>query len=357
MANMVIHLICYFRTMAAIVNSKISDIVDKIKIFYSNFSDPSFIQTLIKDAFNYDLSKDKDSKPDLWFFIRMIRFLLTSVVFGYQIYGNHYYWSDQSKVLRYGIFFPGLGLPQEPTIVAAFMVQVGIFNLTSPFKLLTKDPDTHFTMAPFRVITGQSENEKEFPREVVNRVTNEVRPIIAIVHLFTLLMPAVFFFMSFFSFIVHIREPLTVSTVIIISAWSLHFTQVGGISSSSSMALFVTMVTVSRLLRASRTAPAESIEIDLSSVASTSTDSNEFTNARAKEAFLAKLANEVRTVNSVLLVIILLRSQMLRSHFRGWLTNLFGSLKNEFVSTERSVDCPTRMDFPLSDSFLKSTAP
>ena len=296
MANVLIHLIRFFRKVRGMVHSRISDIVDRFNIFYLNFSNPSFIQTLIKDSFSYDLRKDEDSKPDLWFFVGMIRFSLTWVVFGYQIYGNYYYWNDQSKILQYGIFFPGLGLPKGLTMTGVIVVQLGIFNLASPLKLLKKDPDFHFTMTPLRAFVRQPETPRVISREVVNRVTNEVRPVIAIAHLFTLLMPVVFFFMPFVSFIIHIQEPITVSTVIIISAWSLHYTKVGEMFLSSSFALFVTMVTLSRLLRASR---ADSIPIDSWAVASTSTDSNEFTNARAKKLFLVKLADEVRTVNSV----------------------------------------------------------
>ena len=297
MANILIHLIRFFRKLKGVVNSKISDIVNRINIFiFLNFSNPSFIQTLIKDSFFYDLSKDEDSKPDLWFFVRMIRFLLTWVVLVYQTCGSYYYWSDQSKILQYGIFFPGLGLPRELLIAGVISIQLGIFNLASPLKILRKDPDIHFTMAPLRAFVRQPEHPRVISREVVNRVTNEVRPIIGIVRLFALLMPVVFFFISFVSFILHIHEPMTVRTVIIISAWSLHYMKVGEMYSSSSFALFVTMVTLSRLLRASR---AESIQIDLSTVVSTSSDSNEFTNACAKKHFLAKLADEVRTVNSV----------------------------------------------------------
>ena len=296
MANVLIHLVCFFKQLREIVNSKRSDIEDRIKIFYLNFSDPSFIQTLIKDAFNYDLNKDEDSKPDLWFFIRMIRFSLTWAVFGYQIYGSYYFWDDQSKILQYGIFFPGVRLPRELAIAGAIVIQFGIFNLASPLKLLMEDPDFHFTMSPLRAFNSQPENPRVISREVVNRVTNEVRPIIAIVHLFRLLMPVGSFLLSFFSFIVHIQEPITAITVITISAWSLHYVKVSEMFLTSSFALFVTMVTLSRLLRASRAA---SIPIDSWAVASTSTDLNQFTNAGAKKCFLGKLADEVRTVNSV----------------------------------------------------------
>ena len=297
MANILIYLICNFIKLIEIIKSKISDIEDKINIFYLTFSDPSYIQNLIKKGFNYDLKKQEHSKQDIWFFFRVIWFVTTWLALSYQIYGTWYYWSDQGQILRFGIFLPGMGFPREVITTLAIIVQwQGVLNLTSSVKIMTHNPNIHSTMAPLRAICNGSSQMTSISRAVVSQVRVDIRPVVALVRILTVLNSIVFFFLALFSFILHIQEPISYRAFLIITAWSILYMVVVNQSSSSSLGLFVTMATLSRL---TRLVVKNSIQLETEELSSSSSSSSRCRNAGAKKVFLAMMAEQVEVVNWV----------------------------------------------------------
>ena len=267
MAKFFIRFIHFAVQTYLIICSKVTDIKIKIHTSFINFSDPTFIQTIVKDGFNYDLRKEEDSKPDVWFFIRMIRFFLIWTAFSYQIYGSYHHWSDQSQILRFGIFFPGMGAPREVTIPCAIVVQISILNLTSSVWVLTHNPAIHCTMTPLRAICHGSNQVTSISREVVSQVRKDIRPVVALARALAITNSIVFFFLSFFSSILHIQEPIGP--------------------------------------RNSELGTRNSIEIVKTEISSSSTNSDRNMNSscdmneKAKKVFLAVMAEQVEVVNSV----------------------------------------------------------
>ena len=192
------------RPIAKRIQEKVSNLKLKLTHRYLKFSDSSNIRFLIRNAFNYDLNKnDQHSKPNIWFYVRMIWFFVPWLVYCYQIYYHICCWSDQSRVVRNGVFMPGFALPKEICLVAAAASQMEILNMVWPsIKVLTNDPHIHLTMAPLRQICGAMPRpgDQLIEEEVILSVREQIRPLIAMTRIATVANFAVLYLLGLFSF-------------------------------------------------------------------------------------------------------------------------------------------------------------
>ena len=217
--------------------------------FYWKFSDPSFLDFLMKDSFNYDLRKNGESNQDIWFYFRLISYLTVWTVFGYQTYGSHYYWSDQSRILQYGLYLPGFGFPKKPLLVLCIAAQLAMVKAVTSIKVLTHDPGIHFAMAPIRAVIGT--RDTIIPRQVQSQVRKQIRPMVAIAVTASTFSYLVYLSSTFAGFVINLKSPMTWNTFLILCLWTIMGALNGRQYTMNAVGLMVILEVISLTLRLS----------------------------------------------------------------------------------------------------------
>ena len=229
--------------------NKVSEIRTRCYEFYWKYSDPSFLDYLMKDSFNYDLRRNEQSNQNIWFYFRLISYLTVWTVFGYQVYGNYYYWSDQSRLLQYGVYMPGFGFPKTPVLIVCLAAQSAIVKVVTSIKVLTHDPGIHFAMAPIRAVAGTQDTT--IPRHVRNQVRQRIRPMVAVALAISTFAYFVYFAIIFDCFVMNLKSPMTLNTFLILCLWTVFGALNGRQLTMNAVGLMVTLEVISLTLRLS----------------------------------------------------------------------------------------------------------
>ena len=228
---------------------KVSEYRTGCYAFYWKYSDPSFLDYLMKESFNYDLRKNEGSNQDIWFYYRLMSYLTVWTLFGYQIYGNYYYWSDQSRLLQYGLYMSGSGFPKNPIVILATAAEFSVVKAVTSLKILTHDPGIHFAMAPIRAVAVTQDTT--IPRHVRNQVRQRIRPMVAIALAISMSAYFVYFAIIFDCFLMNLKSPMTLNTFLIFCFWTVVGALNGRQLAMNAVGLIVTLEVISLTLRLS----------------------------------------------------------------------------------------------------------
>lgn len=199
----------------------------KMKLIYLSFTDSSFIQTLIENGFNYDLTRNQNQKHRVKFYTRLFRFSLQIILWMYQIIGCWIYWNDQDMILVVGNMFGSLGLPKVTTLASCTAMAVCFMNIPLSMKVFENDSSMMYTMIPMRIIAGvsdfsilpgissilQTKDANRFIRNddsVVKMIREELRPLLLLVRIITMIEPTGGVISGILGFLIHSEAEYTV---------------------------------------------------------------------------------------------------------------------------------------------------
>ena len=228
------------RKVAKYLRQKI-DLNEKLFHSYISLSDISFLETLIKNVFNYDIKKGFSDASNASFCIHLFWFSVLCLFYAWQTIGCFIHWSDQAMITAAGCFYPGLAFPRETTIVCGAMCLVcSLVKFGVSIKVIKRDNNLAFTMQPLmallritdeRHLDSRKLGEKyrlTFSKETLEQVREEMCPMIAIERMATVTVPISYFLIALASFLLYHEGPIIHLDWLLFVHWSAVF---GGIYS------------------------------------------------------------------------------------------------------------------------------
>ena len=264
----VVHSICFTK-------EKFSRIKISIISWYQDYTDISFIETLIKNSFNYDVKNE--GRKSYQFYLNLILLLFFHIMFAYSAIGSYIYWNDQEKITTYGNFYAGLGFPKKVTLLCQLALSLSLVKIAVAIKILRNDPSFLFTMQPLAVIcrtNDSTDSVRDHPvigdqerdgSEITNqkrdsfqirilesdleKIRSDLRSLIAIARYSTLTGFFGFLVISFSSYFLYPNLSFTVTKIAAFASWSIVLGFIGSQVVWRSITLVVIMAIISQLLK------------------------------------------------------------------------------------------------------------
>ena len=267
-AASLVHSIC-------LIKEKYLRIKIRVILWYQDYTDISFIETLIKNSFNYDVKNE--ARKSYQFYLNLILLLFFHIIFAYSVIGSYINWNDKEKIATYGNFYAVLRFPKKVTLVAQLVIFLSLVKITVAIKILRNDPSFILTMQPLAVIcrmndttdrardhpiiAGQEKDGSEITDQKrdsfqitilesdIEEIRSDLRSLIAIARYSTLTGFFGFWLVSFSSYFLYPNLSFTATRIAAFASWSIVIGFIGSQIVWRSITLAIIMAIISQLLK------------------------------------------------------------------------------------------------------------
>ena len=220
------------KVLVSHTQSKLIHFRDGIKISvlqkYTQLSDVSYIETILKNGINVDInSREKSFRNSktvprlIWFAIEWLLLLYGGIV-------SFLFWDlDAEHVWITGNYFKGLMLPRHIafiTLVIGPSVSNCLYSLVS-IKVIKRDKDFEYLLTSVQKMIQRSKNPAR-DGNTFDEIGERLRPLLFLTKIIMTLEPFISFILAFSSFALQSTEYLFTWKIFPAIFWSFHFSEI-----------------------------------------------------------------------------------------------------------------------------------
>ena len=169
---------------------------NKIISLYHRYSNPKFIQIIIRNGFNYDINIDFNAQNNSRFYSAMIFTTIKCILLSIQLCTSYIYWNDIEMIPYVGNYFISTGFPKDIIIFFFSCALLGIVTLIISYRILSKDPNLILSMDLISTISRPGHHGHIYDVDDIEQIRNQLGPYILVIRVINFS-----YFISLFSII------------------------------------------------------------------------------------------------------------------------------------------------------------
>lgn len=219
---------------------------NKIISLYHRYSNPNYIQIIIRNGFNYDINRDSNAQNNSRFYFGMISITIKCILLSIQLYASYIYWNDIEMIPYVGNYFISTGFPKDIHIFFLSCALLSIFQLIISYRILSKDPNLILSMDLMSTISRSGDYGHIYDIDDIEQIRNQLGPYIIIIRVINFS-----YFISslsiIFAFFMISLQNISFTNISLCVFWSIVPSALISQYTWRSSALFITMFSILKL--------------------------------------------------------------------------------------------------------------